>query len=208
MRIGINVPNELLERVKEIRPAVNISQVCREALDARVETFERAVSRASADGQVVRLAESLGNPLIEPDWETYALEDAREWIGKVSADDWEWFIEDYEYFIGNNRGNEVWFRGEWWTGMIGAKGFSDRRRENHEWFLTQFRVKSGLGSNVNPYQEAEEKYTRAWLGYVNEVRRMLKRHWKDEYDKLVAEREQYRLSLPEPELPPQLIEEG
>lgn len=209
MRIGINVPNELLKQVKEIRPAVNISQVCREALEARVETFERAVSRASADGmggQVARLGEAIGNPLIEPDWETYALEDAREWVEKVTAEDWEWFIEDYDYYLENNHDN-MWFRVEWWSSMNGSKGFWHRRRENQEWFFAQFKIKSDSGSSANPFEEAQKEYARAWLGYVLEVRRMLKRHWKEEYDKLVAEREQYRLSLPEPELPRQLIEE-
>ena len=33
MRIGINVPNGLLDRVKQIRPEVNVSQVCRGALE-------------------------------------------------------------------------------------------------------------------------------------------------------------------------------
>ena len=90
MRIGINVPSELMKKVKAIRPAVNVSQICREALDERVRVGERAIAQAEADGvdeQVVRLAESLGNSLIEPDWETYALEDAREWVREGDGPD-------------------------------------------------------------------------------------------------------------------------
>ena len=34
MRIGVNVPNELLERVKEIEPRVNISSICRKAIES------------------------------------------------------------------------------------------------------------------------------------------------------------------------------
>ena len=32
MRIGINVPNDLIEQVKAIAPDVNVSHICREAL--------------------------------------------------------------------------------------------------------------------------------------------------------------------------------
>ena len=65
MRIGVNIPNELMNRVKEIRPPVNVSQVCREALEERAMTHDRVLSQVASDGvddQVFRLAESLPNP--------------------------------------------------------------------------------------------------------------------------------------------------
>ena len=207
MRIGINVPNELMKRVKEISPAVNVSQVCREALEKRVRVRESAISQAEDDGadkEVVRLAESLGNSLIEPDWETYGLKDAREWMKRVTAEDWEYFIEDYDYYLENGR-DDIWFRVEWWSSMNGSKGFWHRRRENQAWFFAQFRVKSESGNSANPFEEAQKEYARVWLGYVLEVRRRLEKHWKDEYEKVIVERRQYRLSLPDPELPPQLV---
>ena len=49
MRVGINVPDELLRRVKEIRPQVNVSQVCRQALERCVEIAEMAKAQAIAD---------------------------------------------------------------------------------------------------------------------------------------------------------------
>ena len=45
MRLGINVPDELLRRVKEIRPRVNVSQVCRQALERYVDIAEQAKRR-------------------------------------------------------------------------------------------------------------------------------------------------------------------
>ena len=50
MRIGINVPNELLQRVKAIRPEVNVSQICREALEESARNAERVRARVAADG--------------------------------------------------------------------------------------------------------------------------------------------------------------
>ena len=50
MRIGINVPDELLKELKQVRPEVNVSQVCREALANRVEVARRAADRAIGDG--------------------------------------------------------------------------------------------------------------------------------------------------------------
>ena len=70
MRIGVNVPNEILRQVKEITPKVNVSEVCREALRRHVEVSQRAVQQAAADNvveQVMRLDESTAKPMIEPD---------------------------------------------------------------------------------------------------------------------------------------------
>ena len=76
MRVGINVPDELLRRVKEIRPQVNVSQVCRQALERRVEIAEMAKAQAIADDvdeDVDRLAQSIKAPMIEPDWAAHTL---------------------------------------------------------------------------------------------------------------------------------------
>ena len=69
MRIGINVPDELLKQVKQVRPEVNVSQVCRDALADHVEVARRAAARAVSDGvdeHVQRLNRSVAKPPIEP----------------------------------------------------------------------------------------------------------------------------------------------
>ena len=89
MRIGINVPDELLKELKQVRPEVNVSQVCREALANRVEVARRAADRAIGDGvdeHVQRLDRSATKPPIEPDWEAYALDDARAWVRTVTPE--------------------------------------------------------------------------------------------------------------------------
>ena len=50
MRIGVNIPEDLYQRLKPLKETVNISQVCREAIEAYVNDYERALSRNEADG--------------------------------------------------------------------------------------------------------------------------------------------------------------
>ena len=207
MRIGVNIPNKLMNRVKEIRPPVNVSQVCREALEERAMTQDRVLAQVasdSVDDQVLRLAESLRNPLIEPDWETYALEDARRWVEAVDDYLWERFIDQYDHLQREGRESmvmiDIWSRGN------GTKGLMDRIYEHYDWLVEQHgaQFKSGYGDS-NPQEKASKLYARAWLGYVLEVRHRLEQHRKDEYEKLKAEREEYRQSLPDVVLPPQLM---
>ena len=206
MRIGINVPNELMKRVKEINPSVNVSQVCREALEERVRVGERAISQADADGvdkEVVRLAEALGNVLIEPDWETYAIEDAREWVSKITPEDWRYFIYQYDYQVRNGRRAEEMV--PIWSGQRGIGGYRKRMYDNNDWFDEQCEIDDTGEAILEAHKQSLKEYVRAWLGYVLEVRRKLENHWKDEHERVKTERKEYLLSLSDPELPPQLI---
>ena len=214
MRIGINVPNELMKQVKAIRPQVIVSKVCRQALEDHVEVAERAMSQAIEDGldeQVNQLVKCLRNPLIEPDWENYALEDARDWVRAITPELWEDFVEEYDWV--SEDGMDVTTMASWLSVMIGVKGFYVRENEHRDWFSAELKSKFkgpsiGKSDNLpNIYDKPRRVYARAWLNYVNEARRKLERHWKDEYERVVAEREEYRLSLPDPEPPPQLINE-
>ena len=65
MRIGVNIPDDLYQRMKHIKHTVNVSQVCREAIEAYVEDYERARARLESDGadeMVKRLSGLLGCP--------------------------------------------------------------------------------------------------------------------------------------------------
>ena len=205
MRIGINVPNELLQQVKQIRPSVNISQVCRESLEHRVEAAQRATAQAVSDGaekQAARLACSIPAPPIEPDWETYALEDAREWVNAVTPEKWEQFTYQSDFLRRQGRDEaemvDIWSRME-------KKGLRFHLWEHQDWFISQYAAQFQSGISSDPHYKATNEYTRAWLGYVNEVRRLLERHHKEKYDRMMAEQAEYRRSLPGPELPPQLL---
>ncbi len=206
MRIGINVSNELLKQVKQIRPEVNVSQVCREALQHRVEVAQRAATQAVRDGvdeHVERLDRSVAKLPMEPDWEAYALDDALVWVGTVTPEFWERFIYQSDFLRKQGRDEtemvDIWSSGE------GVEGFNRRLYDNMEWFITQNERDFESGVDRNLQEKAKREYGRAWLGYVHEVRRRLEKHRKDEYDRIMAERAGYRRSRPDPELPKQLV---
>ena len=54
MRIGVNIPDDLLRRLDVLKPELNISQVCREAVLMHVERYEAAA--ANLDTQPTKSA--------------------------------------------------------------------------------------------------------------------------------------------------------
>ena len=206
MRIGINVPNELLKQVKQLSPEVNVSQVCREALQHRVEVTQRAAAQAISDGvdeHVERLDQSVARPPMEPDWEAYALDDARIWASTVTPELWERFVYQADFLRKEGR-DEIEMVDIWSSGK-GVEGFSRRLHDNREWFIAQHELDFESGVNRNLHEKAKREYGRAWLGYVHEVRRLLEKRRKEEYDRVMAERAEYRRSRPKPELPAELV---
>ena len=92
-----------------------------------------------------------------------------------------------------------------WSERVGDRGLRHRLYdENSEWFDYVFEDRFVHGG-PDPHDKAREEYSRAWLGYVHEVRRKLENHYKEEYDRVMAKRAKYRLSRPAPELPQQLL---
>ena len=203
MRIGINVPDELLQKVKETQPPVNVSQVCRDALECYVEVSDRARAQTVADGvdeHVIRLAKSVQTPMIEPDWEAYALDDARDWVQAVTPESWQQFMHQCEVLRRKKRDEAEMV--DIWSQDGDCKGLLLRLQQHREWFELQFES----DVVVDPYDKAREEYSRAWLGYVYEVRRKLEDHYRVEYQNVMAERAEERRSRKDPDLPPHLIE--
>ena len=206
MRIGVNVPNELLVKVKEIDPIVNVSQLVREALQRRVDIAELATARAIQDGvesQVDRLDASVRTSILEPDWVAYALEDAREWVWAATSQTWERFIYEIDFLRAQGRDPTEFVR--IWSHGDEIRGLEQRLHDNRDWFEQRHELGFQTGNAVTPYEEAESEYARAWLSYVNEVRRLLELRRKEELDRLMAERKNYRAALPHPEAPTQLL---
>ena len=212
MRIGINVPNELLQRVKDIRPEVNVSQICREALESRAAEAERIAAQTDIDGiteHILRLAESDKAPLLEPDWVGMALEDARDWVRAVDVDLWFDFCRDYDERIED--GNDVKSLPGFWAMQAKAKGLWERHDETREWYFQQMRLCIHSPAKRQAVLARQEKdvndYRRTWLGYVLEARRRLQEYVDAEYEKQAARRERERkANFSEPELPPQMVE--
>ena len=213
MRIGINVPNDLLNRVKALQPQVNISQICRESLTKLADNHDLAVERVRSDGTVARVLEFFseeGELLVEPDWVGYALDDAAAWVSKVSPEDWA----DFWWRNGSLEsvdGDLLRFV-EYEPRKAGTKGWHERHDEHGEWIIAQYdeQFARGVSSGRNILQECRQEYGRAWLTYVKEVRRQQLAYIEAKRQARLAdwerEKEEAMRSRKAPEVPPQLRE--
>ena len=154
MRIGINLPDELLKKLEPIKSITNVSQICRQAIRERVEAFQRATDRAQSDGMdtaAARLITEHVNQYV--DWEALALEDAKLWVQLAS-------LEDFDDLFHNLKIKEGMGRSDNWIPasrhLEGTKIFLDRQIEQKDWLYRQVR----LDNTADHIQAAETIYTR------------------------------------------------
>lgn len=163
-RLGINVPDELLKRMKPFKSSVNVSQVCRDALEAQVAAYERA--RARFDGDNLRdLIQRFSEEHVdrEIDWETLGHEDAKVWMELASLKDLETVFYRLS-FVGRPGMLE-----RPTVGIVpfleGTKLFEHRWQENEEAVLRLY----DFDENTNHYLRAKEKYELGWFSYARVV---------------------------------------
>ena len=197
MRLGINVPNDLLDRVKSVRPEVNISQVCREALEQTASRHEFVMMWIESDEddleeEANRLAALEDPSLVEPDWLALALEDAREWIKGEHPKHWERILDDYSSYEKYGKRFLATYHGR----------FHERLHENWQWVQRQHFVIR----NPNVYDECRQVYEESWLSYVFEVRRRCLELIDSKRAEIMREREVSLRARPAPEVPPHLLE--
>ena len=167
MRIGINIPNDLLKRMEPLKQMINISQVCRDAIQAQVDTYERARERAKQDG-MEEVATTLHQELqrYDLDWEALGHEDAKIWVQKASLKDFEHFAHNLK--VGRSKGRTP---GIWMAPILpGTKSYGERAGEHKEWFMRQ----SELELEYDYHQKAQHDYERGWTSYVISVWEMAK----------------------------------
>ena len=110
---------------------------------------------------------------------------------------------DNEMFVGSQLNEETMQAS---AALMRSKAPPKRNMSRHtRGFISQYDLDFESGTSSNLHEKAEREYGRAWLGYVNEVRRLLEKLRKDEYDRVMAERAECRRSRPDPELPAQLV---
>ena len=85
-RISISLPDELTARLEPIKGKINVSQVCREALERRIAAFERAAEQQGEDLDLGDLIARFRDEraLIEGKFETLARSNASSWLGTSS----------------------------------------------------------------------------------------------------------------------------
>ena len=196
MRIGVNIPNDLYRRMQPIKHTINVSQVCREALEAHVEDYERARDRLEADHMdeaVDRLSQE--EEQLEVDWKELGWADAKTWVDGASKEYFDHISHRVDVLKRQGRPT--------WEGVIhspyveGSQSFNQRWVEHSEYFNQIF----ATNPERNPVREAEEEYGRAWLAYVCAVEEKIQRLRKD---RLIAKLESPTERV-EPEVPEQLI---
>lgn len=196
MRIGVNIPDKLLQRVKEIQPEVNVSQVCREALEARATLAERVRAKVQEDGMVShihRFFEPGHAPLPEPDWLGIGIDDARNWVESVNPKEWHHVNGFYDRSLDKENCSPLVFE----IGMA-----SNRRLGDHRGWDTQCYRRGELGAR----NEAFSRYRDAWLSYYREVRSLEDRLMEERRAELMAEYKERWESRPKPAMPARLQE--
>ncbi len=85
-RVSISLPDELMKRLEPLKKGVNVSQVCREALERRIAIFEQATVENGAavdtEGLIDRLREE--RALVESKVEELGRRNAAAWLATVS----------------------------------------------------------------------------------------------------------------------------
>ena len=85
-RISVSMSDELVARLEPVKDRINVSQVCREALERRISSFERASSDQEGDPDVGDLVERLREEraLLEGMLESRARRNAASWLSTTS----------------------------------------------------------------------------------------------------------------------------
>ena len=190
MRIGINVPDELLTQLEPLKPSVNVSQICREAIKAYADSYQGAANRVEGDGtieQAERIWEQEESRFV--DWDELGYVDAKDWVERADLEDLENLFHNLGVAKRKNREPFIPF----WRYIPGTKDFGHRRGEHREWFIRQIE----LGEPGNPFVSAEREYTRGWLTYVTAVWQQVDRLRRTHAKEMVDHRE----SRPQPEVP-------
>ena len=195
MRVGINIPDKLLQRVKEIRPEVNVSQVCRQALEDRAALAERVKAQVEEDGMenhIHRFFDSDHAPLPEPDWVEIAMDDARSWVESVNPK--EWYSVNGFYDRSADKENCI--------ALIAqiVMAFNRRWLDHLDWHPQGYRRDDADA----PYDEGLSKYRNAWLAYYSDVRRLEEQLMGERHQERVADLQAEWKSRAEPALPPHL----
>ena len=214
MRIGINIPNELHRRLKPLKEYINISQICREAIEERTRCYEKALA-SRRDQDVVKAIERVWEEerklrsVIEVDWGALGCEDAKSWVTAARLKDWEVLHHRQELFrerYGRPRW-EVPPLHMWEVPPSEVKEFNTRRHEVYdrirqqgdqflEWLYDEY---GGID-----WEAAEREYMFAWTTYTDSVWGLYIK-LREEYSE--ERRRRLDVDQPRPTVPKNLLDE-
>ena len=205
MRLGISIPNELHRRLEPLKQYINVSQVCREAIEDRIRCYEYALASGS-DQDIVSAMERTWNEelkmraVIEVDWRMLGCEDAKSWVTAAQLPDWN-YLHDCEDAI-RKQGRQRWEVAL--PHLQGAKTFhermselDDRIQQQDDHFFDWLYERGGIDRGA-----VEREYMSAWLAYTDSawdlVQEKRKRHVEERHrKKLEAQEKEQNPTVPE-----------
>jgi hypothetical protein len=158
MRLGINVPNSLYKRMAAIKHRVNITQVCRDAIEEWVNAYEKAIEniKETEMDEIVNQLKETWEPYVV-DWEELGRQDAKIWAEKATPEQFDIFAHNLK--AGRSLGR---IPGTWMAPIIpDTPIYGQRQNEHEEWFIRQYEKGGGY-----PYLKAQEDYERGWTSYL------------------------------------------
>ena len=210
MRVGVNIPDELLKRFEPLKSRVNISQVCREAITSMVEKYERNIT--SLDG--IETQEAISKiseqelewvQVVHADWEQFGYEDAVNWVKAAGWQDWDLWLRTLILF--KKQGRPEWeTQPPFFSGNTkhSSKGIDDRIQEYFATLREQgdefqdWCYENDLYINL---ETARRDYHRAWTAYVSAAWDKIQRTKDEHYENLMqhrGEQSEYRTKFEVP----------
>ena len=175
MRIGVNIPDDLYQRMKPLKLTENISQICREAIEVRVEAYEQAYAWVETDG----VDEVIDRLTREVDWTELGRSDAKTWVAGAKLEDFDYLF--HRLGVLKRQGRPPWLVPP--PHIEGAATFQQRAWELDDWFVRLNERHFELNQAVDTRADAEQKYMRAWVAYVtvvwNKIRQRRERRAKE-----------------------------
>ena len=172
MRIGVNIPGELVQRIEPLRPLLNVSRICREAIETYARNCDRAARLGEAELAEAEAERLLGQELrINVDWEDMGYQDGKAWAQASDLEDFEDAFHNFGIAQRNGAAWLPWMMSAQDKGAQSVKNYWQRHNEHTEWYRQQ----CALRPESNPFQEAERLYTAGWLAYVGTVWSMIQR---------------------------------
>jgi hypothetical protein len=206
MRIGVNIPDELLNRIEPLRPFTNVSKICKDAIMKYVETYERAKKQAIENGAqetAERLFQQQKSLIV--DWEVLGLEDASSWAQLASIDKWEAMFNILDVF--ERQGRSPFESQVPIPRVEGVKEYHERSHEldgDNGWFDQQIQ----MNENVNPYVSSQLDYQKGFISYIMVIRQMIREKAAADLKQRIAELENRKSELRSKiEIPERLVNE-
>ena len=183
MRLGISIPNELHRRLEPLKHYINVSQICREAIEERIGCYERALASRSDQDVVSAMDRAWKEELemraiVEFDCGTLGCEDAKSWVTAARLPDWNYLHHRQDVILKQDRPR-------WEVPppyLKGAKTFDDRWSElqdrihqQDERFFEWLYEGGGIDRAA-----AEREYMSAWLAYTDSAWDLIRerRKWR------------------------------